>query len=74
MKLVVSRRGEVKCLYSEHLDLRRLGKLHVRRASTIEYQDDGWYAFILDGPTLGPFPQRSDALGAEIAWLEQHRL
>ena len=31
-----------------------------------------WYADLapVRGPVLGPFPQRSDALQAEVAWLD----
>jgi hypothetical protein len=30
-----------------------------------------WRARIFDGPVLGPFSRRSDAIGAEIRFLEQ---
>ena len=29
-----------------------------------------WRAWIFDGPTLGPFSRRSDAIGAEIKYIE----
>ena len=30
-----------------------------------------WQARIFDGPTLGPFSKREDAITAEISWIEK---
>jgi hypothetical protein len=54
-----------------------LGELCVRRASHVEPDDVGrWWADLapVDGPKLGPFPLRSQALQAEVAWLNQFLL
>ena len=77
MQLLISTDGRVRCLYDETLELRRLGPLQIQRASHVEPNESGqWYADLspVDGPQLGPFEARSDALEAEKRWLEQHRL
>lgn len=75
MDLVIHPDGAVTTLYSELLDLSALGALNIARASHVEPDADGlWFAAIIDGPTLGPFARRSEALAAEAAWLTEHRL
>ena len=69
--------GTVTTLYQESLDLRPLGPASIRRASHVEPDDEGnWYADLspVDGPVLGPFKQRSDALAAEVVWLVEGSL
>ena len=56
---------------------RTLGRPRIVRASIVEPDDDGrWHADLrlLLGPVLGPFACRSEALAAEVAWLEEHWL
>jgi len=73
MKLSVTPTGIVRYVYTESMDLEDLGVSMIRRASNVEPSDDGWYAYIADGgPVLGPFVKRSQAIKAEIGWLEQH--
>jgi hypothetical protein len=77
MELVVSSNGVVRCLYEETLSLESLGTLRITRASHVEPDSNGkWYADLapVDGPRLGPFTLRSEALAAECDWLNQHRL
>ena len=77
MQLVVTTGGAVRCLYGESIDLTALGRLEIDRASHVEPTPDGrWTADLqpLNGPALGPFARRSDALVAEHAWLEAHWL
>ena len=77
MQLIVQPSGEVRCLYSEELDLAVLGKLSIERGSHVEPTDDGqWTADLapVNGPVLGPFPHRSQALDAERDWLQKHWL
>ena len=77
MELLIDRDGTVRCLYSEALELTALGTLSIRRASHVEPDADGkWWADLapVDGPRLGPFERRSQALRAEVAWLEAHWL
>lgn len=75
MDLVVHPNGDVTTLYTELLDLSALGAMNIARASHVEPDDSGhWFALIIDGPKLGPFSKRSEALAAEVAWLTEHRL
>ena len=77
MNLLIDPRGQVHCLYGEAVDLAVLGSLSIRRASHVEPDEQGrWWADLspVDGPMLGPFEQRSQALEAEAAWLESHLL
>ena len=77
MQLVIQPDGAVRCLYGEELNLKVLGRLSIRRGSHVEPTDDGqWTADLspVNGPLLGPFRARSEALSAERKWLEQHWL
>ena len=72
MELVVGCDGGVRCIYDETLDLREIGKLQITRASHVEPDRDGfWWADMgpVDGPVLGPFKNRTEALQAERGWL-----
>jgi hypothetical protein len=72
MELVVDADGNVRCIYDEGIDLREIGKLQITRASHVEPDRDGcWWADMgpSDGPVLGPYASRSEALGAERGWL-----
>lgn len=77
MMIVVGPAGQVRCLYSEAIDLTAMGLLSIRRGSHVEPDATGqWYADLspVAGPRLGPFPSRSLALQAEVTWLEEHWL
>jgi hypothetical protein len=72
MELVVDAGGDVRCIYDEGIDLREIGTLRITRASHVEPDRDGfWWADMgpVDGPVLGPYASRSEALGAERGWL-----
>lgn len=77
MHLLVERDGAIRCLYSEVLDLHRLGSLVIDRASLVEPDEVGrWWAdlTLVGGPVHGPFTQRSEAISAEVHWLETNWL
>jgi len=77
MELVVEPDGRVRAIYGEAIALETLGRPKIVRASVVEPDGDGrWHADLrlLLGPVLGPFPCRSEALAAEVAWLEKHWL
>ena len=77
MQLLVRTSGAVRCRYSEVFDLRALGRLCIQRGSHVEPTADGrWTADLspVNGPVLGPFCQRSEALRAEQQWLDCHWL
>jgi hypothetical protein len=72
---IPARGGVVGCIYSEQIDLTTLGSLQIVRASHVEPDAGGeWRADLspVHGPTLGPFAQRSQALEAEVQWLNDH--
>lgn len=72
MELMINPRGQVRCLYQEIIDLTCLGPIHIVRASHVEPDEHGrWLADLspVQGPKLGPFTLRSEALKAEIEWL-----
>ncbi|QDT55869.1 hypothetical protein Pan44_39170 [Caulifigura coniformis] len=70
MQIVIDARGTIHTLYDEAFDLRRLGPAVITRASHIEPDADGqWWAEIINGPRLGPFERRSQALATEVEWL-----
>ena len=74
MELVVGLDGMARCIYDEALDLREIGKLQITRASHVEPDAEGyWWADMgpVDGPVLGPYGNRTEALQAERSWLTQ---
>lgn len=77
MELLIDSGGEVRCLYDETIDLHQIGSLTISRGSHVEPTSDGQWMVDLspvNGPLLGPFPARSTALAAEVAWLNEHWL
>ena len=74
MELVVAADGVARCIYDDALDLREIGKLRITRASHVEPDAEGyWWADMgpVDGPVLGPYGSRTEALGAEREWLAE---
>jgi len=74
MKLYITPDGNCTSVYDEVLDLQPLGERHIRRASHVEPTAAGQWAVDLTplaGPQLGPFPTRSQALEAEVAWIDE---
>ena len=77
MDLLVSPDGTVRAVYSEDIQLTNLGSAVISRASHVEPDSQGrWLADLspVGGPVLGPFDRRSEALAAELAWLEANWL
>ena len=77
MQLVIPCGGNIRCVYGEVIDLAALGSLTIARGSHVEPTEDGHWTADLSpagGPVLGPFDRRSDALTAELNWLESHWL
>jgi hypothetical protein len=73
MWLIVDPRGAVWALYEEYLDWPELGPVAIRRASYVEPRGAVWYADLspVGGPVLGPFARRSQALAAELEYLQE---
>ena len=77
MDLLIDAAGQIRCLYDEAVDLASLGPLTIARGSHVEPTKNGqWTADMspVDGPVLGPYRQRTEALDAERQWLEEHWL
>ena len=77
MQLIIDDVGTIRCLYGEEIDLSSLGGMTIVRGSHVEPDENGlWFADMspVQGPVLGPFARRSQALEAEARWLETNRL
>ena len=77
MELVINSSGDIRCVYGEEVNLSELGRLSIQRGSHVEPTADGqWTADMspVQGPQLGPFECRTQALEAEVAWLNQYWL
>ncbi len=77
MLMIFDTDGSVSCLYSDALELDRIGSLAISRGSHVEPTLDGqWTADMspVCGPVLGPYRSRRDALAAEVGWLEANWL
>lgn len=73
--------GTICALYYDELKpLLECGDAEVKRASHVdpEMTDSGlkWFVDLApsDGPKLGPFETRADAIDAEIQWLTENRM
>jgi hypothetical protein len=76
LRLVINDSGSIQAIAPDNLSfLNSLGKCDVRRASHVEpVTENGqtlWTADLspVNGPVLGPFNSRSEALQQELAWL-----
>jgi hypothetical protein len=77
LELIIDPCGDIRCIYDETLDLSQFGQVRIERVSHVEPTADGqWRADLspVNGPGLGPFRLRSEALRAELEWLEQNWL
>ena len=79
-EVFIDREGKLTYVYDDALmeALRDLGPAETRRASHVEPGSDGkhWFADMTpltgNGPVLGPFSSRQEALTAEAAWLSAY--
>jgi hypothetical protein len=77
MQIIITPGGVVRAIYTEDIDLAALGSPVISRASHVEPDQQGrWWADMgpVQGPVLGPYDHRSEALAAEQAWLEAYWL
>jgi len=74
MKILIKPDGTTVFIYDDRLrSLMAEGKSEIRRASHVEPTKDGkWEADMspVNGPILGPFETREEALREEVKWLE----
>lgn len=75
-EITISRDGTLTFIWTDLLvGLLSEGDATVRRASHVEPTDDGqWTADMgpMQGPVLGPYRLRGEALAAEVEWLRAH--
>jgi hypothetical protein len=77
MIISIDKHGHVRGVYSDDFPWRELGKLRIQRASHLEPDHLGlWWAdlSLSNGPKIGPFARRADAIAAEVRWLERNHL
>ena len=71
MKLSINEKGIVTFIYSDELvDLCAEGLTDIKRVSNVEPEGSKWRVKIINGPDLGLFNSRKEALDAEIEYLE----
>lgn len=79
-RIVIRKDGTIVGIYSDEIPFREIaaqlgGGLSIKRASHVEPRDDGrWEADLSpsQGPMLGPFDLRQQALAAEVEWLRDN--
>jgi len=72
MQLVVKPTGILIGIYDDSLDYGKFGKHRIRRVSYVEPDEQGrWFAdmTLSEGPILGPFDKRHEAITAELEFL-----
>lgn len=80
MKIKINPDGTIILLYTEDICMEELGKVDsIKRLFHVEpTQDNKWTATVNIGTSecvmLGPFNKRSEALEAEVAWIEDNIL
>jgi hypothetical protein len=73
LEITITAEGDVQCLAPDDLDLRDVGRLHVRRASHVEFDDaqQVWLVTLPNGTELGTYATRGEGLAAEVEYLNQ---
>ncbi len=77
MIISIDLNGGIRAIYSDEFNWQALGRPTIQRASQVEPDHLGlWWADLglSNGPKIGPFAKRTDAIAAEVAWLEKNRL
>lgn len=79
IEMTIQEDGTIKAIHNDALaPLYDESKTEIKRASHVEPVNGGeqvnWVADMspLNGPKLGPYRLRSDALEAEVEWLKQN--
>jgi len=71
------KQDQIRFIYSDDLlNFLNHGQAKVKRASHVESSSNGWIADLSPvlGPILGPFLRKSEALKAEVDWLNTHKI
>jgi hypothetical protein len=68
--------GEIRYIHNDDLaaNMLKIGQSETKRVSHVEPCDGGWEADMgpVNGPVLGPFTTRKEALAEEVKWLKAH--
>ena len=73
MIVYVDEKGGLQFIYQEEINMEELGTSSIRRASDVEPTEHSqWFANLArsGGPALGPFKNRSEAIEAELIWIQ----
>ena len=73
MKIIIKPSGVFIGIYNDSFDYRNIGRHQIRRASHVELDETGnWFADLspVDGPKIGPFDKRNEAIEAELEFLK----
>ena len=73
MSITITPDGNIRLIWDDVWnELKHAGAFTGRRASHVEFCGTQWTADMspVGGPLLGPFDLRSEALAAEVRWLE----
>jgi len=75
---IIIKDGEIRFIHDDDLtNLMEQGIAHTKRASHVEPDDDNfWWADLspVNGPKLGPFIHRKEALAAEVSWINNNQI
>lgn len=74
---IIIKGNQIRFVYSDDmLGLLGQGKSQIQRASHVEPGAGGWQADMspVNGPVLGPFATRTEALQHEVEWLLAHNI
>lgn len=78
MKIRFNPDGTVVMIYTDEINIAAFGKVRsIARASHVEPTNGNQWAADMGpvgGPVLGPFAKRSEALEAEVKWIEDNIL
>lgn len=69
--------NQIRYIYRDDMaDLMNSGDTTISRASHVEPQGNQWIADLtpVNGPILGPFTTRLEALQEEVKWLHEHNV
>lgn len=69
--------GQMRYIYNDGLiGLMKQGNHKTQRASHVEPCETGWSADLtpVNGPVIGPYETRQEALDAEVKWLEENKI
>jgi len=65
IRVFVRPSGKVQSVFSDKLELRRMGNAQITRAGYVEPEGNMWKVTLADGTEVGHFWYREDALQAE---------